>query len=472
MIFGNVLEPVRRLFAPTTPDQVLSGSRTRSTYTQTRQNPLAAYFGRLVNPDPTLAKHGTWEGLELYARIRRQITELGGIVAQLVDIALKRPPTIVPGDLSDGESVRIADNYRRIWDEIPEKAIVLRKTIDNLITFGFAPIEMVWSRDPQTMIVAATKLIDRPPRNFIFDVDEQPRFISILDPLVGEPIDPLKFLLLRAGTTNTPYGESAFTELYSAAWLYQEVQKFWLDSVEKYGRPVPHIHIPRTYTAADVADLDNFYTAKFGTYTRGLWDGNEVKVEYPAMPMASAGAAGRSELDSLRFLQAKMYIRLLRTQQTQDKTSGSRSLETVRDSRTEAAAATYSDILCEGLDRGWLAPSVEINFPSLDPMLRPRVLPDPMAFADLDKMHMRLMNGIDRGILYSKRDYFRRVGMQEAKDDADVLGHPQMRITDSGPGITPPPPTDPNLDDATDDTQDVEDLQDGGTDENQENPNQ
>jgi hypothetical protein len=347
--------------APSTPEQVVkSPNRTKEVYTQSKQNPLTAYFGRLNNPDPTLAKFGGGQGFELFYNLRRQITELGGIVGQLVDDVLKRRPRIVPGDGSNKDSVAVADQVRRLWDDIPRKAVVLRKTVDTLITCGFAPMELVWSRDPSSRIVAplgmrrpdgsrGPGLIDRPAQNFILDIDQQWRFLSTLDPFNGEAIEPLKFIFLVAGSSNTEHGESAFTDLYSAAWFYQQIRQMMLDAVEKYGRPVPHVLIPRTMRPEDIAREDQFYTEKFGCYTRDFHDGDKVIVDYPTMPLAAAGAAGKSEIEVLKFLQSTMYIHLLRTPQTQDATGGSRALETTRNAIKDLASLTYTDILIEGL---------------------------------------------------------------------------------------------------------------------------
>jgi len=100
---------------PSTPEGVLkSKSRTSEIYTQSKQSPFAAYFGRLQNLDPTLAKFGGGRGFDLYYDVRRQITELGGIIGQLIDGALKRRIVVVPGDPSDPRSVKIADETRRV----------------------------------------------------------------------------------------------------------------------------------------------------------------------------------------------------------------------------------------------------------------------------------------------------------------------------------------------------------------------
>jgi hypothetical protein len=459
---------------PTSPEEVLSSKgRSGEVYTQVRQNPLQAVYGRIINTDPTLAKFAGGESFDFYYRIRRQISAIGGIVGQLVDGALKRRPIIVAGDQSDEESVNVANDIRRIWDDIPGKSVALRKAVDTLVTCGFAPLEMVWGRDAQTQIVAPVGeirkdgsrgpgLIDRPARNFIFDTDQNPRFLSVIDPFMGEPIEPMKFIFLRAGSLNSPYGESEFTELHSSAWLYMQIQQFGLDAVEKYGRPIPHVLIPRTMDAADVAALDTFYTEKFGTYTRALYDGTEVKVEYPSMSLASAGAAGRSEIEWMRFIHTQMYIRLLRTPQTQDKTGGSRALESTRQSITDLATLTYSDILCEGLQEGWMRPVMEINYPDLDPKLRPRIVPDYSAAEDRNTKHKRIIDGLDRGIAFSKEWYYREFDAQEAKDADDVLGHPKTTITENN---TPPTAADPNADPANQNDGDPEDQQDGGADD-------
>jgi len=457
----SIFDTVTRLFrAPEKPEDVLSSTRTREIFTQARQNPLQAYFNRLHNPDPTLARFAGGEGFGLYYRIRRQITSIGGLVGQLVDGVMKRRPVVIAGDLSSEESVRVADDVRQIWDDIPRKAVALRKSVDTLVTCGFAPIELVWGRDVRTGIVAPVGamrpdgtrgpgLIDRPAANFTFALDGSPKFLSVVDPIIGEAIEPLKFVFLQAGSLNTPWGESEFSDVYSAAWLYQQVQQMAVDAVEKYGRPTPHVLIPRGTTPEGVAEIDSFYTKKFGDYTRGFYDGDKVTVEYPAMPVAQAGMAGRSETELLRYFQTQIYIRLLRTPQTQDRTGGSRALEMTRAAITDLATLTYGDILCEGLQDGWMRPVCEINFPSLDPALRPRFVPDPSGSETLDSLHLRLMAGIDRGIAYSKQWYFRRLGAQEARDPDDVLGHPATTIRATLQDVPPPEP-DPNSEDAQD----------------------
>ena len=448
--------PERSAAAPSTPEAVLkSKSRTSEIYTQVKQNPLNAYFGRTQIPDPTLEKFGGGRGFELYYEVRRQITELSGILGQLVDGALKRRVVVVAGDPSVSRSVEIADEMRRVWEDIPYKSVTMQAALDTLITCGFAPIELVWGRDESTGIVApigevrddgtrGPGLIDRPAQNIVFDEAGNPRFLSVLDPFLGEPIEPLKFIFLQCGTMNTQYGKAMSMDLYSGAWFYQQVRQMMLDAVEKYGRPIPHVLIPRGTDPGEMAEIDDFYTKKFGTYTRAMTDETAVEVQYPSMPMAASGSAGRSEIEVLKFLQGTMYICALRTRQTQGESNASRSLETVRDARTDAAAVLYSDILCEGLQGGWMRPTMQINYPSDDPKLWSRFVLDTTAIDDPDKVHGRVMDGVDRGISYSKQYYFKRFGVQEAKGKDDVLGVPREIPMGTGSFIqpdTPPPNT-------------------------------
>lgn len=424
---------------PSTPERVLKSKvRTREVYGQAKQSALQIYFGRTENPDPTIAKFGGGRGFDLYYDTRRQITELPGIIGQLVDGAMKRRIVVVPGDPSDSVSAQIADDVGRVWEDIPGKTVAQQASLDTLVTCGFAPIELVWGRDEATGLVApigamrddgtrGPGLIDRPAQSFIFDVNGNPRFLSVASPFDGEPIEALKFILLQCGTLNTRHGRSNAQEWYSNAWFYQKIREMMFSAVEQYGRPQPNVKVPRTMAAEDVAELDSFYDQKFGPgrWTRTPTDEPEVDIEYPAMPMASAGTAGRSELEVLRFLQGGFYINLLRTQQTQDQSTGSRNLETVRDARTDAVAAIFAAILCEGLQTGWMQPTMRLNYPSTNPRLWSRFVLDTTATEDPDKVHGRVTEGIDRGVRFSKRWYFQRFGAQEAKDDSDVLGHPK-----------------------------------------------
>jgi len=431
--------------APSTPEGVLkSKARTSAVYTQAKQSVFSQYYGRLLNLDPVLAKHGGGQGFETYYQVRRQITEIGGIIGQLVDGAFKRKPMIVPGDSSNVESVQLCEDARQMWEDIPNKGVVLRKALDTLITCGFSPIEGVWGRH-DLGYVAMLKLIDRPAQNFIFDGDENPRFLSYysVDPFFGEPVDPMKFIFLQDGSMNTPYGESRFIELYSAAWFYQKVREMMLDAIEKYGRPVPHVLYPTAMDPTEVAKLDFWYSQQYGTYTRGQTDGPEIKVEYPAMPMAANGQAGRAEMEALRFLQGTFYVDLIRTQQTQDKTGGSRALETSRDARVDLTVLHYSGLLCEGLQEGWMRPMLEINRPSMDRRLWCKFVPDLTAHQDPELATKWIMEGTDRGFEYSSEEYFRTLSsIPRAKNANDILGHPKAQIRDT---TTPAPaPIDPN----------------------------
>jgi hypothetical protein len=65
-----------------------------------------------------------------------------------------------------------------------------------------------------------------------------------------------------------------------------------------------------------------------------------------------------------------------------------------------------------------------------------RFEPDPTAAEDPEKVHRRLTDGVDRGVRYSKRWYFGRFGFEEAKDEEDVLGRPDIRATT--PSVVPP----------------------------------
>lgn len=378
-----------------------------------------------------MRKFGTGEGIGIYFRMIRQFAPLGGLIGQRIDGALKRRPTIVAGEPDDPESFRVAEELKLVWNDIPERVTALKKFLMGVFV-GFAALERVWQRHEGTGVVAPMRLIDRPQQNFIFLADGTAKFLTLDNPFIGEPIDPMKFMFLRGGSEHTAYGEGELKDVYLTLWKIQQIEGFLLEALEKQGRPIPHYRVPRNYDPKDKAALAAAAKAMYGAYVMTPTDATDVSVEFPALNIAAAGAAGRSESEILRLYWGQVYIRLLRVQQTQDKTGGSRALEDTRMAITDLATLPDAELLCDALNQGWLWPTCEINYPSLPADLRPRFVPDPTAHENLDTVHKWIMDGLDHGVSFSAEAYFKvfpRVA--RAKDAADELGHARERISDT-----------------------------------------
>jgi hypothetical protein len=338
--------------------------------------PSRIWQGRLENPDQVLRQFGTWEGLAFYDRIFRQFPTVAGVFHLWADHANRIDPVIKAGAPEEGKSREIADKVRSLYRRLPDTHILNKKMLLNGRGFGFAPIGKAdWRKDEETGLLAPHDLYDIPPWCIKFGPEGQEYVVTEMSSL-GNPIPKRTVFHLRWGTRWTPYGEADTRDIYMATWYIQTIRQMGAQAVEIFGRPIPWVEVPDRVVGDEFVQFEAGLSAQYKYYVITRTPAEKYSVTFPSQAVVASGAAGRSEMEWVRFFYGEVYIRILGVQLTQDKTGGSRALEEVRgdfiDDKTPPAVQARD----QAWTLGYAHDICEVNYPSVKRELWPQFSSD------------------------------------------------------------------------------------------------
>lgn len=386
----------------------------------TRTDYFFTWDGKLDPPDEVVQTFGSYEGLGFYDRVLRQFPNVYSACGQRIDKVPER--RIVPGDAADELSVQIAKRCDRLYQGLEGREIIQRKLLWGMF-YGFSAVEKVWAFDPMTELFAPIKLYDQPHRNIRFDEAGNAYFLTQLDRLSGEPIAPGSFMFFRWGSHWTPYGDGELKYVYVLTWMIQQMMDFGLQALEELGRPIPVYHVPSAMDPDQRAAIETAISSQHKFYVILPTDETSVRVEFPGINVTAGGAAGRSEAEWIRYFDGWIQRAILGTQQTQDRSGGSRALEEVRERQVDDKTRQASDTLDDVWNRQWLWSDVcAYNFPDVPRELWPRFDSEAIREEDLERHHARVMQAMGQQIPVSLEWYYKKFNIQAPKDETDRLG--------------------------------------------------
>ncbi len=146
---------------------------------------------------------------------------------------------------------RVSDNHLKIATEMLLKHDVNQITNEMLdaVFFGMVPIEITWEKGEQW---TPLKIEGKPAEWFVFDYDNNLRFISVDTLLEGEPLPDKKFLLPRSHASyQNPYGQKALARCFWPVTFKKGGWQFWSVCAEKYGVGWAVGKVPRNTPEAD-----------------------------------------------------------------------------------------------------------------------------------------------------------------------------------------------------------------------------
>ncbi len=116
------------------------------------------------------------------------------------------------------------------------------------VPYGLAVSEIMWEYTPDGWYMPR-RLHARHPRRFVFDLAGAPRLLTAAQPLLGEPLPPLKFIVFaNGGRFEDPYGLPALRTVWWLAYFKRQVLKFWVAYGEKFGTPTAVLTHPLSAT--------------------------------------------------------------------------------------------------------------------------------------------------------------------------------------------------------------------------------
>jgi hypothetical protein len=348
-----------------TPSIVTSPAMAEQAFTISRFSSSVILNDRVENPDEVVKQFGGWEGLSFFARMLRQFPFLVGICMQWIAAINSIDRAIKAGEPGDDQSEQLAKDARYLYSRVNGKETINEHLLWGKF-YGFSPVEKVWTKDDATGLLAPLKLYDLKPWQIKFKTDGTPCVLTSKEPNLGEPVtDPRKFMIFRWGSLHTGYGEGVLKYAYMPTWYIQQVLRFGVQAIERFGRPVPWVRYWRNLDPAEKTALQSSLAAQFKHYVMTPSDDPKTDVQFPAINITANGMAGKAEQDFCRYMEGWCYVALNLTQQTQDKTGGSRALESTRREIAMDQTPPGSQALDNVWTRQWLDEIGEVNYPSV-----------------------------------------------------------------------------------------------------------
>lgn len=214
----------------------------------------AGLLSLLPSPDPVLRRL-----VEGGAQVLEQLTgdaHVMSVVQTRKLGSLQKSFRILPGANRDGS---ISPASEAVYEAL--KADLENIEINNLINqildaplYGLQPLELSW--EPKEGKARLKSVRALPSRWFGFDQDNEPRFISHKDGILGEKLPYGKFVFARHFPSyDNPYGTALLSRCLWPVSFKKGGIKFWVQLAEKYGMPFLVGSYPNGTTEAEQGKL-------------------------------------------------------------------------------------------------------------------------------------------------------------------------------------------------------------------------
>lgn len=213
----------------------------------TRERSLDFAFADMVlpNPDPILKSQG--KDITVYRDMRSD-----GLIGSCIRRRKSAVKALDSGLDRNASPSRVTKAVQAMLDALDLPRIIGQ--ILDCTLYGYQPLEVNWQA--RGGLLVPTDVVAKPPEWFRFDTENQLRFLTREDPMLGELVPERKFLLARQDPTyQNPYG---FPDLSMCFWplaFKKGGLKFWLAFAEKFGSAFSIGKLPRNATEAERAAL-------------------------------------------------------------------------------------------------------------------------------------------------------------------------------------------------------------------------
>jgi len=332
--------------------------------------PYAVWNGRLQNPDTVLRQFGGSYGTAFYRLMLQQNLSLSADCSQWEDRVNAIDRRIKSGKPGDAFSDQAAKDVRSIFKRINGTNII-NLWILRSRWYGFSAIGKAgWKKDPETGVIAPFDLYNIDPWRWKFGPNMEPYLLiqgsawnGVRVDQSGQPWERSVFFA-RWGSLFTAYGESDLRDIYLSCWYVQNVTEMLLQSIEVLGRPIPWIEVGDSLQGQEFDDFEANISKQYKYYVITRTPNARTTTTFPNLTVLANGAAGKSELEFVRYHDGLIQRKIHGTQQTQDKTGGSRALEDSRIGIAYDKTPPGSQLLDQTWTSGWLNDIGLVNWPN------------------------------------------------------------------------------------------------------------
>jgi len=214
---------------------------------------LVVYNNYYPNPSELLNEKSGGTGIKLYDKILQDSHSYSVLNTRWQSVVGK-DWSIIPPENPNQKEEEISEFmnqtlYNTNFDFIRYKLL-------HSILYGYYGCEIIWKRDNNNYIVP-DKFVDKHPRRFVFDENREPRLLTINNQIYGEKLPDKKFIIMKFGSIDNPYGEPLGQILYWPIWFKHTNIKFWLLFLEKYGSPTILGKFPQGTDSSTISDIQD-----------------------------------------------------------------------------------------------------------------------------------------------------------------------------------------------------------------------
>ena len=199
----------------------------------------------LPNPDPVLKKQGrdvsVYRDLMIDDRVRGNWGN-----RKAATLALE-------WQIDRGKKGKVQSRQAKIvedWLKTLDMDRIMSEILDARM-FGYSPLELMWEK--KNGLLLPRDIVGKPPEWFVYNVENELRFLSGTNALYGEELPPRKFITPTSdGSYYYPYGLGLLASCFWPVTFKKGGWKFWVTFAEKYGTPYLVGKHPRGAQAAEV----------------------------------------------------------------------------------------------------------------------------------------------------------------------------------------------------------------------------
>lgn len=305
----------------------------------TRDRSMDMSFGFILpNPDPILKRQG--KDISVYRDMRSRAS-VGGPIRRR-KAAVKALEWRVERGKASARATRLCSDVLATYDMDR-----LLNEITDAVLFGYQPLELVWG--PFNGATVPLEVIGKPQEWFFFDNAAQLRFRSRAQPLLGEELEPRKFLLARQEASYAnPYGFPDLSMCFWADTFMRGGLKFWVTFTEKYGTPWLVGKQPRGTPGPEVNALLDKLEAMIQDAVAAIPDDSSIDI----LEAGDKGASADLYERLLMYCRSEINIALLGQNQSTEAssnrasaTAGLEVADTIRDGDSRLVCATINQLL-------------------------------------------------------------------------------------------------------------------------------
>lgn len=305
----------------------------------TRDRSMDMSFGFILpNPDPILKRQG--KDISVYRDMRSRAS-VGGPIRRR-KAAVKALEWRVERGKASARVTRLCSDVLATYDMDR-----LLNEITDAVLFGYQPLELVWG--PFNGATVPLEVIGKPQEWFFFDNAAQLRFRSRAQPLLGEELEPRKFLLARQEASYAnPYGFPDLSMCFWADTFMRGGLKFWVTFTEKYGTPWLVGKQPRGTPGPEVNALLDKLEAMIQDAVAAIPDDSSIDI----LEAGDKGASADLYERLLMYCRSEINIALLGQNQSTEAssnrasaTAGLEVADTIRDGDARLVCATINQLL-------------------------------------------------------------------------------------------------------------------------------